>query len=63
MRPSAHFLELGASVLLDGRIGESIQFFYLDTGPLLKVIFESGTGHAVDLEPSWTYPYGTGRYW
>lgn len=51
-----HFHGLGADVLMEGRIGESIHFFYLDTGPLLKVIFESGTGHAVDLNPVRVYP-------
>ena len=51
-----HFGDLGADVLMEGRIGESIHFFYLDTGPLLKVIFESGTGHAVDLKPVRVYP-------
>jgi catechol 2,3-dioxygenase-like lactoylglutathione lyase family enzyme len=51
-----HFNGLGAEVLMEGRIGESIHFFYLDTGPLLKVIFESGTGHAVDLKPVRVYP-------
>jgi catechol 2,3-dioxygenase-like lactoylglutathione lyase family enzyme len=51
-----HFGDLGADVLMEGRIGESIHFFYLDTGPLLKVIFESGTGHAVDLQPVRVYP-------
>ena len=52
----AHFQELGAEVLMGGRIGETIEFYYLDTEPMLKVIFESGSGHAVDLKPSWTYP-------
>jgi hypothetical protein len=51
-----HFGDLGAGVLMEGRIGESIHFYYLDTGPLLKVIFESGTGHAVDLRPVRVYP-------
>jgi catechol 2,3-dioxygenase-like lactoylglutathione lyase family enzyme len=51
-----HFDQLGAGVLMEGRIGESIRFYYLDTEPLLKVIFESGTGHAVDLRPVRTYP-------
>jgi methylmalonyl-CoA/ethylmalonyl-CoA epimerase len=51
-----HFAGLGAGVLMEGRIGETIQFYYLDTEPLLKVIFESGTGHAVDLKPSRIYP-------
>src|SRR2546430_2096495 len=64
MRPTAseseatmrHFDELGAGVLMEGRIGETIHFYYLDTEPLLKVIFESGTGHAVDLKPARVYP-------
>lgn len=51
-----HFKELGADVLMEGRIGETIHFYYLDSEPLLKVIFESGTGHAVDLKPSRVYP-------
>ena len=51
-----HFDDLGAKVLMEGRIGETIHFYYLDTEPLLKVIFESGTGHAVDLKPSRVYP-------
>jgi methylmalonyl-CoA/ethylmalonyl-CoA epimerase len=50
------FSDLGASVLMEGRIGETIHFYYLDTEPLLKVIMESGTGHAVDLKPSRVYP-------
>jgi glyoxalase/bleomycin resistance protein/dioxygenase superfamily protein len=52
----AHFKALGGDLLMEGRIGESIHFYYLDTEPLLKVIFESGTGHAVDLTPSYVYP-------
>jgi methylmalonyl-CoA/ethylmalonyl-CoA epimerase len=51
-----HFSDLGAKVLMEGRIGETIHFYYLDTEPLLKVIMESGTGHAVDLKPSRVYP-------
>jgi hypothetical protein len=51
----SHFHEFGAEVLIEGRIGESIHFYYLDTEPNLKV-FESGTGHAVDLKPAGIYP-------
>jgi methylmalonyl-CoA/ethylmalonyl-CoA epimerase len=53
-----HFEDLGAGVLMEGRLGETIHFYYLDTEPLLKVIIESGTGHAVDLKPVRTYPEG-----
>lgn len=51
-----HFAGLGAEVMMEGRIGKGIHFYYLDTEPLLKVILESGTGHAVDLKPVRTYP-------
>ena len=51
-----HFEELGAAIMMEGRLGETIHFYYLDTEPLLKVIFESGTGHAVDLKPARVYP-------
>lgn len=50
------FDKLGAGILMEGRIGETIHFYYMDTEPLLKVIFESGTGHAVELKPSRVYP-------
>ncbi len=64
MRPSAeeseetraHFEQLGANVLMEGRLGETIHFYYLDTEPTMKVVFESGTGHAVDLVPTRVYP-------
>ena len=51
-----HFADLGATIMMEGRIGETIRFYYLDTEPMLKVIMESGTGHAVDLKPSRVYP-------
>ena len=50
------FAEVGASVLMGGRIGETIEFFYLDTEPQLKIILESGSGHAIDLVPDSVYP-------
>ena len=46
----------GAKVLMGGRIGETIEFYYLDTEPMLKFILESGSGHAIDLTPSRVYP-------
>jgi len=55
-RLAAHFAGMGAKILMEGRIGETIRFYYLDTEPMLKVIFESGTGHAVDLKPARVYP-------
>jgi hypothetical protein len=50
------FTEIGAPVLMGGRIGETIEFYYLDTQPSLKIILESGSGHAIDLVPEYTYP-------
>jgi hypothetical protein len=46
----------GATVLMGGRIGETIEFYYLDTEPMLKFVLESGSGHAIELVPSRTYP-------
>ena len=50
------FAEMGADVMMGGRIGETIEYYYLNTEPMLKVIIESGSGHAVDLKPAYTYP-------
>jgi hypothetical protein len=50
------FADVGASVLMGGRIGETIEFYYLDTEPSLKIILESGSGHAIDLVPDSVYP-------
>ena len=41
---------------MSGHIGETIEFFYLDTEPSLKIILESGSGHAIGLVPDYTYP-------
>ena len=51
-----HWRAKGARVLMSGRIGESIEFYYLDTAPLLKFVLESGSGHAIDLKPTYVYP-------
>lgn len=50
-----HWADNGADILMSGRIGESIEFYYLDTGPLLKFVLESGSGHAIELKPSYVY--------
>jgi hypothetical protein len=52
----AYYAELGATPLMGGRIGETIEFYYLDTEPMLKMIVESGSGHAIDLVPVRQYP-------
>lgn len=51
-----HWRDHGAQVLMSGRIGDSIEFYYLDTAPMLKFVLESGSGHAIDLKPARTYP-------
>jgi methylmalonyl-CoA/ethylmalonyl-CoA epimerase len=51
-----HWRDNGAEVLMSGRIGESIEFYYLDTAPMLKFVLESGSGHAIDLKPIRIYP-------
>lgn len=51
-----HWREHGAEIAMSGRIGESIEFYYVDTGPLLKFVLESGSGHAIDLKPTYVYP-------
>jgi hypothetical protein len=28
----------------------------LDTSPMLKFVLESGSGHAIDLKPTYVYP-------
>jgi methylmalonyl-CoA/ethylmalonyl-CoA epimerase len=51
-----HWQSNGAEVLMSGRIGDSIEFYYLDTEPMLKFVLESGSGHAIDLKPTYLYP-------
>ena len=51
-----HWRERGADVLMSGRIGDTIEFYYLDTGPIIKWVLESGNGHAIELKPSYIYP-------
>lgn len=52
----AEWSTAGHDVLMSGRIGDGIEFYYLDTAPLLKFVMESGSGHAIDLTPSRYYP-------
>jgi catechol 2,3-dioxygenase-like lactoylglutathione lyase family enzyme len=51
-----HWRANGAEELMSGRIGDSIEFYYLDTAPMLKFVLESGSGHAIDLKPTYIYP-------
>jgi len=47
--------DVDAPRLMGGKIGESIEFYYLETNPTLKIVIESGTGHAIDLQPVRTF--------
>jgi hypothetical protein len=51
-----YWADQGSEILMYGRIGETIEFYYLDTQPQLKFVLESGSGHAIELKPSYTYP-------
>jgi methylmalonyl-CoA/ethylmalonyl-CoA epimerase len=50
------FTAMNMQPVMEGSIGETIRYFYLDTEPMLKFILESGSGHAIDLHPSYVYP-------
>ena len=52
----ARFARLGVKPDMGGRIGKTIEFYYLDSEPVLKFILESGSGHAIELKPTRTYP-------
>lgn len=50
------FRRRGVEVLMSGRIGPDIEYYYMDTEPTLKMIAETVSGHAISIEPSWTFP-------
>jgi methylmalonyl-CoA/ethylmalonyl-CoA epimerase len=56
-KAKAAFAELGINVIMRARIGDHIEYYYLDTEPMLKCSIESGSGHAVDfVKPKYVYP-------
>jgi methylmalonyl-CoA/ethylmalonyl-CoA epimerase len=51
------FLDAGMDVTASGRIGDHIEWYYVDTEPTFKCVIESGSGHALDfMEPIGVYP-------
>jgi hypothetical protein len=51
------FRDRGLEVTASGRIGDHIEWYYLDTEPAFKCVIESGSGHALDfMEPAAVYP-------
>jgi len=51
----ADFKDQGIEVLMSGKL-EDIEFYYLDSEPVLKMVVETVSGHAISLKPSYTYP-------
>jgi catechol 2,3-dioxygenase-like lactoylglutathione lyase family enzyme len=51
-----NFKKDGFEILMEGRLGENLRFYYLDTDPVLKIITETLTGHAISMKPMYTYP-------
>ncbi|MGH2387576.1 MAG: VOC family protein [Chloroflexota bacterium] len=50
------FAGLGVRDLLSGSAGRHSHFFFLDSEPLFKFIFESGSGDWSDVPPTYIYP-------
>jgi len=56
-KAKAAFKELGIEVVMRAHIGDHIEYYYLDTEPMLKCMIESGSGHATDfVKPKYVYP-------
>jgi methylmalonyl-CoA/ethylmalonyl-CoA epimerase len=50
------FKKHGVDVVMSGRLGEGIRFYYMDTDPVLKMTAETVSGHAISMKPAYTYP-------
>jgi methylmalonyl-CoA/ethylmalonyl-CoA epimerase len=48
--------DAGYEISMGGRIGETIEFFYIDTMKDVHFVSESGSGHAIELVPVRQYP-------
>jgi methylmalonyl-CoA/ethylmalonyl-CoA epimerase len=52
-----HFERNGMAVNMAARIGDHIEYYYVDSQPVLKLALESGSGHAIDfVKPKYVYP-------
>jgi len=49
------FQRQGIDVLMSGSLND-IEFYYMDTEPVLKMVAETVSGHAISLKPAWIYP-------
>lgn len=50
------FKRQGIEVAMSGRLVDNIEFYYMDTEPMLKMVAETVSGHAISMKPAWTYP-------
>jgi predicted enzyme related to lactoylglutathione lyase len=51
------FAQAGIGITASARIGDQIEWYYLDTEPTFKCLIESGSGHAMDfMRPVAVYP-------
>ncbi len=50
------FRKNGVDVSMSGRLGEGIRFYYMDTEPVLKMVAETVSGHAISMKPIYMYP-------
>ena len=56
-RVKAQFAADGIGILASSRIGDHIEWYFLDTELPFKCVIESGSGHAIDfMEPAYIYP-------
>jgi methylmalonyl-CoA/ethylmalonyl-CoA epimerase len=52
-----HFEAHGMKVTMAARIGDHIEYYYVESEPILKLALESGSGHAIDfVKPKYVYP-------
>jgi hypothetical protein len=51
-----NFKKNDVDIIMSGRLGEGIRFYYMDTDPILKMTAETVSGHAISLKPVYVYP-------
>jgi hypothetical protein len=51
-----NFKKNNIDVIMSGRLGEDIRFYYMDTDPVLKMTAETVGGHAISMKPTCTFP-------
>jgi hypothetical protein len=56
-RVKSQFAADGIGISASSRIGDHIEWYFLDTELPFKCVIESGSGHAIDfMEPAAVYP-------